>query len=107
MRCILWQPYNKRAATIPSSAESRDFTRVMKSAAARATVRLHPYQRRNKMALRQERRVALPPVTPASLPLARVPPILENLALWLLVMNGVLLALLVLLASLLLLHHHQ
>jgi hypothetical protein len=60
-----------------------------------------------KMALRQDRRLALHPFTPAALPVAPVRTILENLALWLLVMNGVLLALLVLLASLLLLHHHQ
>ena len=107
MRCILWQTYSKRTATIPSSAVSSDFTRVMKRATARATVRLHPYQRRNKIALRQDRRLALHPLTPAALPVAPVRTMLENLAPWLLVMSGVLLALLVLLDSLLLLHHHQ
>jgi hypothetical protein len=99
------------AARDPSSAVSSDFTRVMKSAAARANIAPStvstPLQNGVAAGLPISAPPVLPQLPPAALPVAPVRTALEKLAPWLLVMNGVLLALLVLLTSLLLLRHHQ
>jgi hypothetical protein len=99
------------AARNPSSAVSSDFTRVMKSAAARANIAPSivstPLQNGVAAGLPISAPPVLPQLPPAALPVAPVRTALEKLAPWLLVMNGVLLALLVLLTSLLLLRHHQ
>jgi hypothetical protein len=73
------KPIANALQLFPPRQYPSDFTRVMKSAAARPTVRLHAYQRRNKIALRQDRRLALHPLTPAALPVAPVRTILETL----------------------------
>jgi hypothetical protein len=99
------------AASNPSSAISSDFTRVMKSAAARANSAPSPVSTPLQNGVAAGLPISAPPVLqqlpPAALPVAPVRTALEKLAPWLLVMNGVLLALLVLLTSLLLLRHHQ
>jgi hypothetical protein len=95
-----------------SSAVSSDFTRVMKSAAARASSAPAPLsastpQQNGVVAGGPISSPALPQLPPAAAPATPVRTLLERLAPWLLAMNGVLLALLLLVASLLLLRHHH
>jgi hypothetical protein len=102
----------------PTPEASSDFTRVMKSAAARSNSEAAPSQpssspavppQQNSAAARGAVNVlqAVPHMTPAALPAIAARTLLERLAPWLLVMNGVLLVLLTVLVSLFLLHQHH
>jgi hypothetical protein len=107
MRCILWQTYSKRTATIPSSAVSQRLH------ACHEECRCETNSAPSRVSTPQQNSVAAgspissPPAYSCCASCGSRSNHTRNLAPWLLVMNGVLQALLVLLASLLLLHHHQ
>jgi hypothetical protein len=96
-----------------SSAAPSDFTRVMKSAAARSNIAAAPspvstqQQNRDAAGLPVGVPPTLPLLTPTALAMASIRTVLRKFAPGLLVMNGVLLAVLILLVSLLLLRKHH